>query len=312
MQQVTILCPLYNDEASFNIFAAEIEKKTSTIPDHRFSFAVINDGSSETPLLKTRLPITLIHLHRNLGHQKAIAIGLSYIQQHLQFDKVLIMDADGEDKPEDISLLLSATSHQNIVAAGQRASRQEGSRFKFFYYIYKMLFHLFTGTKISFGNFMLLPKTAVEKLIHHSEIWNNLPGGLLKSKIPLLLVPVHRGKRYEGKSKMHFNALLLHGLGAIGVFIEVVALRLFLFSLGMIFISIITIIVVILIKYFTYKAIPGWATTAISSMLVILLQSFLLSLFTVFLYLSFQGQRKFIPAHHYMDYVRSVENGTHE
>jgi hypothetical protein len=107
---------------------------------------------------------------------------------------------------------------------------------------------------------------------------------------------------------MNFTALLLHGLGAIGVFIETIAARLLIFSLIMIFISGIAIVSVLFIKFFTNKAIPGWTSIAISSMLIVLLQSFLLSLFTIFLYLSFGAQRKFIPAYHYNDYVRSVEN----
>ena len=110
---------------------------------------------------------------------------------------------------------------------------------------------------------------------------------------------------------MNFSALLLHGLGAIGVFIELIASRLLILSLIMILLSLMAIVVILCIKAFTTKAIPGWATTALSSTLIVLLQSFLLSLFTIFLYLSFQGQRKFIPAHHFMDYVRAIENGKH-
>ena len=108
---------------------------------------------------------------------------------------------------------------------------------------------------------------------------------------------------------MNFASLLLHGLGAVGVFIEIIAGRLMMFSIIMIALSIIAMLVVLFIKLFTNNAIPGWATTMLSSMLIILLQGFLLSLFTIFLYLSIQSQRKFIPALHYNDYVRSVEKG---
>jgi hypothetical protein len=203
--------------------------------------------------------------------------------------------------------LISASPERDKIIVAKRASRQEGQGFRIFYLAYKFLFRLLTGKQISFGNFMLLPKKDVNKIVHYSEIWNHLAGAIVKSKIPFRIINIHRGKRYEGSSNMNFTSLLLHGLGAIGVFIDIIASRLLIFSLVMILVSLLAIAIIISIKLFTDKAIPGWATTAVSSMLIVLLQSFLLSLFTIFLYLSFQGQRKFIPALHYTDYVQSVE-----
>ena len=311
MQHTIILCPIYNDEASFNVFAAKMEEMAALHSDHLFSFLVVNDGTLQLNLATT-FPVTLIHLHRNLGHQKAVAIGLAYAHHHLSFDQVIVMDADGEDRPEDVPVLLTTGNEDGGIVVAQRVSRQESTGFQIFYRMYKMVFYLLTGKKISFGNFMLLSKKDVGSVGYYSEIWNHLAGAISKSKLPSTAVKTHRGKRYAGKSKMNFTALLLHGLGAIGVFIEVIASRLLLFSFFLIALSVISILIILFIKIFTEKAIPGWATTALSSMLIVLLQSFLLSLFTIFLYLSFQGQRKFIPALHYEDYVRDVENESNE
>lgn len=307
MQQVIIVCPFYNDEASFNIFAAQVEKEVQHLKNFEFSFLIINDGSAVKPALTSSLPIKIIHLNHNIGHQKAIAIGLSYAHQNLQFDKVVVMDCDGEDRPEDVATLLQVAHNSDKIVVAQRASRQEGKKFKAFYKIYKSLFNVLTGKKISFGNFMVLSRQQADQLVYRSEIWNHLAGGILKSNIPFSLAPTHRGKRYKGNSQMNFTALLLHGLSAIGVFIDIIATRLLLFSIGMILLSFLAILIVIGIKFFTPLAVPGWATTAVSSLLVVLLQSFLLSLFTIFLYLSASAQRKFIPAHHYNDYIRSIE-----
>jgi polyisoprenyl-phosphate glycosyltransferase len=307
MQQIIILCPIYNDDTCFNLFAAQLEEQVKQIPGYQFSLLVINDGSPKKPELKTGLPLKLIYLHRNLGHQKAVAIGLSYAFHHLVFEKIIIMDADGEDKPEDVNLLLRASTETDKIVFAHRTSRQNGKRFKGFYFIYKFLFRLLTGQRISFGNFMLIPKVEVSRLVYISEIWNHLAGGIIKSRTPYITIGAHRGKRYTGESKMSFTGLLLHGLGAIGVFIDVIATRLLIFSIVMIAISVAAILVIIGIKFFTDAAIPGWATAAFSSMLIILLQSCLLSLFTIFLYLSSQSQRQFIPANHYKDYMSSVE-----
>jgi hypothetical protein len=311
MQHAIILCPLYKDEASFNRFAVAIEKEIQLITNYSFSILVVNDGTDNLNLI-SKLPLHIVHLHRNIGHQKAIAIGLAYAHHHLPFDKMVIMDCDGEDKPGDIKNLLAASDRHQSIAVAKRLSRQEGNQFKFFYYIYKMLFFILTGKRISFGNFMALSRKEAGNLVYYSEIWNHLAGSIIKSKLSYTLVPSHRGKRFEGESKMNFSSLLLHGLGALGVFIEIIASRLLVFSLLMIAIAVIAILIIVYVKYFTSSAIPGWATTTVSSMLIVILQSFLLSLFTIFIYLSFQSQRKFIPATHYNDYVKSVETKSND
>ena len=307
MQRAIILCPLYNDEASFLHFAAALEKQAPSLPC-QVALLVVNDGTDDLKITSS-LPLTVLHLHRNIGHQKAIAIGMAYAHHEMKFDKLVIMDADGEDDPADIRTLLEQ-SDATIAVAG-RKSRQEGKSFRLFYSIYKFLFHILTGKQIAFGNFMALPKKEVERLVHYSEIWNHLAGAIIKSKRPYTTVPVHRGRRYAGESRMGFTGLLLHGLGAIGVFTEIIASRLLVFSFFMILVAVVAIVVILFVKYFTDKAIPGWATTTVSSMLIVILQSFLLSLFTIFLYLSSQGQRKFIPAYHYKDYLASAETIHH-
>lgn len=310
MLSTIILFPFFNDEISLNKVLKDLEGLLANSLEN-LSLLIINDGSPEFTL-ETSIPYTIVHLQRNIGHQKAIAVGLAYAHHELVFDQVLIMDCDGEDRPEDAVRLLRQENEGGKIVVAKRITRQEGKKFRLFYTLYKAMFVLLTGKRITFGNFMLLPKKNVDTLVYHSEIWNHLAGTVLKSKIPYSTVKTHRGKRYEGVSKMSFTTLLLHGLGAIGVFIEVIASRLLLLSLSLIVISIVAILVISFIRFFTNEAIPGWATTAVSSMLIVLLQSFLLSLFTIFLYLSLKAQRQFIPAHHYKDYVRVIEKSGNE
>lgn len=279
-------------------------------PGAPWSVLVVNDGSPEDVHAgkDSTLPVTVLNLQRNIGHQKAIAVGMAWIRENAKPEKVMIMDADGEDTPADARKLLdAATASPGTIVFAKRASRQEGNRFRFFYWLYKFFFRLLTGKRIAFGNFMVLPFNLLEKAVHYSEIWSHVAGGLLKAGLPYTAIETHRGKRYAGKSHMHFTSLVLHGLGAIAVFMEVIATRLLLFSLLLIGLSLAAILALVGIKTFTDYAIPGWTSTVVSAMLIVLLQSFLLSLFTIFLYLSSQTQRKFIPAHHYRDYTGSVE-----
>lgn len=304
-----IILPVFNDGESLRLLSEHLFGLVSALKDHSFSLLVIDDGSTEEIARDPwQFPTYFLRLHRNIGHQKALAIGLAYLNEHFTCNRVVVMDADGEDRPEDVLSLMdaSAKAHDQIVFAG-RAKRQEGFFFRLFYMIYKICFRLFTGRKIGFGNFSVIPFPLLTRLVHYSEIWSNLPGGIIKSRLPYTSVPTLRGKRLAGYSKMNFTSLLLHGLGAIAVFMDVIAARLLILSVGMILFSVLAIVSILAIRSFTDWAIPGWASTLMSSMFIILLQSFLLSLFTLFLYLSSQLQRKFIPALHYSDYVLRLE-----
>ncbi len=309
-EQITILIPVFNDVKSLNKLLSELPGSLTGFTAAKFSVLIVDDSSTEKEPVSAPsfFSVQQLHLNRNIGHQKAIAVGLAFIRENYQCDKVLVMDSDGEDRPEDAAALLTA-SQQNPdkIVFASRKSRQEGIAFRLFYRLYKFAFRVLTGKKIAFGNFLVMPKPLVEKAVYYSEIWNHIAGGILKAGLPYSSVFTHRGKRYAGKSKMSFTNLFLHGLGAIAVFIEVIASRLLLFSLVLIVFSLLAILTLVGVRAFTDLAIPGWTSTVVSAMLIVLLQSFLLSLFTIFLYLSSQSQRKFIPAHHYKDYTGRVE-----
>jgi polyisoprenyl-phosphate glycosyltransferase len=261
---------------------------------------------------KANIPIHILRMHRNIGHQKAITIGLAYIHHHYDFSRVLIMDCDGEDRPADaVQLLNTSLQNPDKIILAHRSSRAEDFLFRIFYSFYKILFRILTGKSIAYGNFMVIPKPTLDTLVYHNEIWNHLSAAIIKGEFPFTAVHTFRGKRYAGKSKMKFNDLLLHGFGAISVFTEQMASRLLMISSVLISISFLGILTILGIRWFTELAIPGWASTILSSMLVVLLQSILLSLFTLFLFLSSQSNRKFIPALHYEDYAGISEKPTH-
>lgn len=312
-KNITILCPLFNDSESLNRLLTELAKIFSHLKGYRFSVLIVNDGSTEELKINTGIsfPIQVLQLQRNIGHQKALAIGLAYLKENCNCEKVLIMDTDGEDRPEDaLELLLASEKKTGDIVFAHRSSRREDFLFKLFYWLYKISFRLLTGRKISFGNFMIMPKSSLDKIVYYSEIWSHLAGGILKSGLVYSTIQTHKGSRYAGQSKMNFGKLLLLGLGAISVFMEIIAGRLLFFSCCLIAFSLLIILALLGVKTFTTLAIPGWTSTVLSSMLIVLLQSFLLSLVTMFLYFSFESQRKFVPAHHYKDYTGTVETIT--
>jgi len=308
MNEITvILIPVYNDWPSLSRLIVDLEQLAATT-EGKLQLLIVNDGSFESYKLDTSLPNTkIIHLTARLGHQKSIAVGLSYIHHSIACKNVLIMDADGEDRPADaIQLLKHAKDNPDKLIIGKRNKRRDGNIFKIYYAIYKLLFRLLTGKEISFGHFMVIPKMAADRLVFMSDIWNNLAATILKAELPFHKVDTNKGARYDGNSKMNFHSLVLHGLSAISVFIENISVRLLNFSFIIIGFSSVVILIVLAIKWFTVLAIPGWASVILSTIIIVLLQGFLLSLFTIFLFLSSQSNRKFIPARHYTDYMGKI------
>jgi hypothetical protein len=249
----------------------------------------------------------VLRLYRNLGHQKAIAIGLSYVAEHLPTDKVIVMDADGEDAPADINKLAARSLEEpDKIIFAERNKRTESLLFRSFYVIYKLLFKLLTGKVITFGNFSLIPQSRLQNLVRVSEIWNNYPGGIIKSRIPYDSVLTNRATRLAGESKMNFVSLVLHGLSAISVMVDTTAVRILIFSIFMSGIAIAFIFFIVFLKLIG-NATPGWASTLGSTLMILMLQSFLISLFLVFMVLQYRSQQHFIPAVHYRDFVEKVD-----
>src|SRR5262249_8198211 len=231
--------------------------------------------------------IKAVELACNLGHQRAIAIGLVQALKTHDAGCIIVMDSDGEDRPQDIRKLGDhwRTAPNSIVCA-QRAQRSESISFKMFYAIYKLIFKMLTGARIDFGNFCLIPRNLLAAVCHNSSIWNNLAATLVRSRLPILRIPTDRGRRYAGQSHMNLVSLVMHGMSAISVHGDVVLVRLLMSLLGLSALSAVGLAVVFALRLFTDLAIPGWASGVAGNLFVIFLQSVVFALISVFIILS--------------------------
>jgi len=202
---IVVVTPVYEDAHA----ARHLLQELALTHGSQIFVLVIDDGSllhpvGEKIISEAGLTGTVLRLSRNVGHQKAIAIGLNYLASHLQGNEtVVIMDSDGEDSPVSIKdLLLFLESGDVDIVVAQRKNRVETVRFKIFYFLYKMIFQLLTGRKISFGNFMAMKYCALKRLTAMSELWTHLAATVLCSRLRLAFCPLDRGQRYVGKSKM--------------------------------------------------------------------------------------------------------------
>ncbi len=308
---LTIISPIFNDWESFILLLQRIDTEMAN-KNLQVQVLAVNDGSiTDFNINKDWRHIRRIqklNLIRNIGHQRAIAVGLSYCWQEDISDYIVVMDADGEDKPEDISLLIDfSKKNPNHIIFAQRLKRSENFLFKLGYIVYKTVYRVLTGATISFGNFCLIPIKLLDNVVHHSEIWNHFSAGINRSMIPFSIVPTQRGNRYAGNSKMNLVSLILHGLSAISVRTDVVAARLLLFTLWLIALGLCGLVTVIAVRFFTDLAIPGWATYVTIGLSTIIIQAFIMSLILIFLVLQYRTQVTFIPALNFESFIKSME-----
>ena len=252
--------------------------------------------------------IQVLRLRRNLGHQRAIAIGLAYIQKTTNCDAVLVMDADGEDTPQGVVDLLQAYSENHGTKAifAKRSRRSESFVFRSFYHVYRFLHQGLTGISVRVGNFSIIPSRYLNTLVAMSELWNHYAAALFRSKLPFTMIPIPRGTRIAGTSRMNFIALVSHGLSAISVFGDVVGVRMLIASLLGSLLAALGIVLVIFIRLFTERAIPGWATYATGTLVIIMIQSVTIATSFTFFMLSNRTNLGFLPLRDYSFFVESV------
>ena len=263
MKKYIILIPIYNDRESLTKLIENINSEIKDL-NSEISIIVINDASSHQIIdqyqnTENINSIEIINMRENKGHARCIASGLKYIFEKKEFDYVIPMDGDGEDRPEEIKEFIKfaeQSKDQSII--GERTKRSESLFFKFCYQFHKFLTLSFTGQSIKFGNFTCLSKSTVEKMLNEKATWNSFSGSLKKTEKNLLSIPSIRGTRYFGPSKMSFFNLLKHSLSIISVFRKTVLIRSALFIIFYILLiknnaSIITSIPLVLLLIMIYS-----------------------------------------------------------
>jgi hypothetical protein len=309
---LVVVTPVLEDrEASSRLF-----RELGAQFDRRIFVLAIDDGSVRLPvdtdsIARAGLDGTVLHLRRNVGHQRAIAIGLSYAAAHLgAAHRFVVMDSDGEDLPSTVPTLLEPLDAPDVdVVVARRANRVETLRFRAFYLVYKLLFRLLTGRTIGFGNFMAMKPAALKRLVAMQELWLHIAGCVLISRLRLAVRTIDRGPRYTGASKMDFIALVLHGFRAVMVFVEFVLVRVGVACALVAALSLLGALAAILLKIVGY-ATPGWFSIALGILLLVLLQTGALTLMTLMLTGVVRGGT--IGANRWEDFVESVSHAKSE
>ena len=260
--KINILLPVFNDWESLNFLLKDIEKKLNF---SSIDITVIDDCSTLDPIIHegfSKLKIKIIKLNKNVGSQKAINIGLKYLEENkVDFDYCIIMDSDGEDKAEDLKILLNTAKENNgKIIFASRGKREDGFIFYLLYKIYLFFFYIFTGTNINFGNFSCAPKEKINEItkLKNSEIHHS--ASILRSNLSYKKIMCNRGIRFMGKSKMSLNNLILHGLNGMAIFFEIILIRFYVFLISTVFLSGIVIASLIILKINNFTEILNLTT----------------------------------------------------
>lgn len=301
VRRLTVVMPVYNDWQSATLLIRDIGVAMAG-SGFAVGIVAVDDGSTDVPPAALDpgpgiAAIECLVLAANLGHQRAIAVGLMAVAERTDADLVAVMDSDGEDRPAELRTMVErAVGLADKAIVAQRSERSESVLFKTFYALYTRVFRLLTGQRIAFGNFTVLQPAQLRRVIGNAHIWNNFPAALLHSRIAVDYVPTRRGKRYAGQSRMNFIGLVTHGLGAISVHSEAVFVRILFASLALLLVSSGLGAGALYMKLFTDLAIPNWATTVLGFALVISIQALMMPILMAFLLLNNRSAIQPLPA----------------
>jgi hypothetical protein len=312
-EPLLVLIPIYNDWEAVSQLLVSLDR-VMTEAGLTTRVMLIDDGSSvpvdegigRRPYVALER-IDVLSLRRNVGHQRAIAIALAHVYEHIRPGAVVVMDGDGEDAPADVPRLVAslAASGDQVVFA-ERRRRSESLMFRVFYGAYRFVHKMLTGIPVRVGNFSVVPARQLERLVVVSELWNHYAAAVFKARLPRTMIPTERAKRLSGDPKMNFVALVGHGLSALSVHAELIGVRLLVAASVVAAIFGLLLGAVLVVRLATSLAIPGWATTVGGLLLVLLFQAAAFAVCFVFLVLHGRSSPSFIPLRDYPYFVSGV------
>jgi glycosyltransferase involved in cell wall biosynthesis len=311
-----VIIPVFNDWVS----VAELLSRLDAIAAAEsltLRVLIVDDGSTRRDdealrrLAPSALgPVEILRLRRNVGHQRAIAIALAYTDQHIERQPIVIMDGDGEDRPEDVPRLLRALDEgasDGAIVFAERRRRSEGASFRVFYWLYRTGHRLLTGEPVRVGNFSAIPAEQLPRLVAVSQLWNHYAAAVFDSRVPRRTIPTTRGTRYAGTSHLNYVDLSVHGLSAMSVFAPRIGVRLLAVSVAFAALAVVGIAAALLKAYRGGGPMPMWVPSLVGTLVVLIFQAAAISLMFVFTILGGRETAAFLPLRDYAFYVAGLD-----
>jgi hypothetical protein len=278
--KVWIVTPVYRDVESFRILrdrVLDVLEEGGIAERSNVRFVVFDDTAGQDPDIRELAPLPDIRVLRppfSLGHQRGLVYALRRILRDVGDDDLIVtLDADGEDRPEDLprllAPLLAAPPPDRRIALALRTKRRESRAFKVMYLAFRGMFRLLTGTTVRTGNFVSMHGELAKRVLLHPAFDLSYSSTILALDLPVVYVPCERGSRYRGRSKMTLGRLVAHGARMLMPFSDRIAVRALIVFAGALAVGLALALAVLGIKLFTDEAIPGWATfTALGAVIL--------------------------------------------
>jgi glycosyltransferase involved in cell wall biosynthesis len=284
------------------------------------SVLVIDDGSTEKPQpdfgagpYKRLQDVSILKLKKNLGHQRALAVGFCHIAEKVPCDAILVMDSDGQDSPGDAARLveklheLSAGDNPLPIVFAERSRRSESLVFRVSYIGYRVLHYVLTGRGIRFGNFSIIPRARLTGLTVEPNLWNHYAASVIISRVPFTSIPTHRANRLAGESRLGFVKQVIHGLSALSCYNEIIGTRVLLMSFVLLALSLAAIMLILGLNLLTDISLPDWSLLLAGILLIFFFQVITLASNFTMQIISARSVQPFLPARDYAWYIDRVE-----
>lgn len=310
--RLVVLMPVYDDWETADLVCRDLDARFAAESQVELQVLLVDDGSSSV-----RAPelcagsfdvvraVHLLRLRRNVGHQRAIGIGLAWVHERLPADAVLVLDSDGQDRPADVATLLRAfeTEGRRAAVFAARQKRPESTLFRVSYALYRGFHRVLTGFSVRIGNFSVIPTAHVARLLVSSDLWSHYAAAVVRSRVPLVTIPIDRGERIKGRSTMDFVALVAHGLSAISVFRERVGTRLLVGAVAGAALLAAFLVAGAVLAIVSQPAVPLWLWIVACSAALMTFQAVLALFVLAFIIMSQRDLLGFLPLRDYVYFV---------
>lgn len=314
MPRFVILMPVFDDWTAAGLVISQLDAELAAA-SLGADVLLVDDGSPNPapPGFPSRerkaiRRVQILRLRRNLGHQRALAVGLCAAASRLPGTDVIVMDADGEDRPSDVPRLVAAfeACGGGKAVFARRLRRSEGLLFSAAYRLYRFVHLLLTGIPVQVGNFSVVPASMLPQLVVASELWNHYAAAVVKLGLPRELVDVSRGQRLDGRSKMGFVPLVAHGLGAMSVFADRIGVRLLVSAAVLSGLVLVALAGVFSLRWLVGLALPGWTGLAAGVLLILMAQMVTAALIFVLMIHQGRAGASIVPARDVEVFVESL------
>ncbi len=311
---IAVLIPVFDDWDAAALLCQALDRACDGLTAAALRVYLVDDGSpTPAPVDSFASPrdalrsITIVRLRRNLGHQRAIALGLAYLYDKTDASAVLVMDGDGEDKATDAAALVQRhLSEPTRIIFASRRRRLEGLVFQAGYALYRACHRALTGIEVRIGNFSIVPRHLVGAIVVSSESWSHYAASVVKARLPFTTVPMDRGERLAGRTRMNYVTLVTHGLSAISVFRELVGTRLLLASGGVAAAGGVALLALLVLAASGRVVLSEHAGMLLALLVLIGLQALAASFVVAFSILGGRDQSSFVPIRDYHHYVEAI------